>query len=78
MSETDATTQAPDPSAVQTRSELAKCIEPSIFPAERDALIDALPLDAPDWARSLLEALPAGETFANVEEIWEAVGGERF
>lgn len=63
--------------SVEARSELARHLEPSAFPADRDALLAAAgEQDAPDGVIGLLSGLPEGQTFQNVEEVWEALGGE--
>jgi hypothetical protein len=58
------------------RSELARHLRPSVFPADRARLV-AVATDehAPDPVLALLGALPAGTEFANVEAVWEAIGG---
>jgi hypothetical protein len=59
------------------RSELARHLEPSAFPADREALLAAAEEQhAGDAVIGLLKQLPEDRTFQNVEEVWEAVGGE--
>jgi Protein of unknown function (DUF2795) len=62
---------------VEARSDLARHLEPSAFPADRDRLLTAArEQEAPDHLIGLLSGLPEGRTFENVEEVWEALGGE--
>jgi hypothetical protein len=62
---------------IEARSELARFLEPSAFPADREALLAAArEQQAPDPVLALLSGLPEGQTFANVEQVWEALGGE--
>jgi hypothetical protein len=64
--------------AVRARSELAQHLRPSIFPARRDALVAcAREEDAPVAMIQQLERLSASMSFANVEQVWEALGGHR-
>jgi|tagenome__1003787_1003787.scaffolds.fasta_scaffold20194890_1 hypothetical protein len=61
---------------VQERSELARFLEPSAFPGDPAALRKAAGAEqAPDWVRALLDRLP-DRTFDNVQQVWEAAGGE--
>ena len=59
------------------RSELARHLRPSAFPADRDALT-AVARDehAPEAVLDALAVLPEGVEFPNVEAVWEALGGE--
>lgn len=62
---------------IETRTELARHLQPSVFPADRDALLaSAVELHAPANVTELLSQLPDG-TFANVEAVWESLGGRR-
>ena len=66
----------PDHDALQDRSELARFLEPSAFPGDRERLLAAaMQEQAPQWILSSLERLPDG-SYANVERVWEALGGE--
>ena len=59
----------------EARADLARHLQPSVFPAERAALLEsAREVHAPDGMLELIEQLPQGRTFANVQEIWEALG----
>jgi hypothetical protein len=57
------------------RSELARHLRPSIFPAMREAIIEcARDEHAEDNLLDRLQRMPAGE-YGNVNEVWEALGG---
>jgi uncharacterized protein DUF2795 len=61
----------------ELRSELARHVEPSVFPASRDDVIASArrghaPVEVLRW----LERLPDGE-YMNFEGVWEALGGRR-
>jgi hypothetical protein len=61
---------------IERRAELARHLQPRVFPAERQALIrSATELSAPDEIVERLNKLPDG-TFENVEAVWEALGGD--
>jgi hypothetical protein len=65
-----------DPSDVRGRSELARRLQPSAFPADRDRLLASTEeTAAPDWIVEALRALPAGRRYHNVQEVWLAMGG---
>jgi hypothetical protein len=60
------------------RSELARHLRPSAFPGDREALLAvARDENAPGAVLDALGVLPEGVQFANVEAVWEALGGER-
>src|SRR3954463_13503200 len=62
---------------VMDRSRLASHLRGSIFPADRDAVVEcAVAEGAPPQLVSRLHRLPPG-TYANVEGVWEALGGAR-
>jgi len=62
----------------EARSELARHLRPSCFPAGRGALItEAVNQHAPDGFVNLLSRLPGNVTFTNVAAVWEALGGGR-
>lgn len=66
-----------DATDVQWRSELARCLEPTAFPATREALLQsARDSSAPDGVVALLERLPADQEFRNVQDVWQALGGD--
>jgi len=60
---------------VAGRSELARFLEPSAFPGDREALRRAASEEqAPPEILALVDRLPDG-TFENVQQVWEAAGG---
>jgi hypothetical protein len=61
----------------ELRSEIARHLEPSIFPASRDDIIRVAHREqAPTEVLRWLERLPEGR-YPNVEAVWEALGGQR-
>ncbi|HVE92279.1 MAG TPA: DUF2795 domain-containing protein [Actinomycetota bacterium] len=72
--------EAPEPSSlspdeIQARRELARHLQPSAFPADREALLkSAGEMQAPPEVMSQLRELPDGE-FENAQAIWDALGG---
>jgi hypothetical protein len=63
--------------AVERRSRLARHIEGSVFPANREALLaSAERTNAPDEVVVDLRQLPPDLTFDTLEAVWEAIGGE--
>lgn len=59
----------------QERSQLATHLG-RVFPANRDRLVAAAEESmAPPEVLQRLRTLPAGESFENVEAVWEALGG---
>lgn len=67
----------PEVTQAEARSELARHLEPSAFPADRPALLAAAEEQhATEAVLGLLKQLPEDRTFQNVEEVWEALGGE--
>jgi hypothetical protein len=61
----------------ELRSELARHVEPHVFPASREDVIDSAQRGrAPAEVLRWLERLPDGE-YLNFEGVWEALGGER-
>ena len=60
---------------VEARTELARHLQPSVFPADRDTLIEsARRMGASDELADRLRGLPEG-TFDHLEAVWEALGG---
>ena len=58
------------------RSELARRLQPSVFPATRKQLLEsAEETNAPDVIRSLLARLPEDQSYENVQDVWRALGG---
>jgi hypothetical protein len=67
-----------DGESVRERSELARHLRGSIFPADRAAIVTcAIDEDAPVELVDALRALADEEVFLNVEGVWEALGGDR-
>ncbi|HVM39712.1 MAG TPA: DUF2795 domain-containing protein [Acidimicrobiia bacterium] len=66
------------PEEVEMRSDLARWIEPSVFPADRETLLmSAERQGAPDDVVGMISMLPEGTEFTNVEAVWEQLGGRR-
>jgi hypothetical protein len=60
---------------VEARSRLGRFIPRSSLPGDREELIvGANDMNAPDDILEQLAALPAGETYQTVNEIWAALG----
>lgn len=60
----------------EQRAELARYLRPSLFPAERDALIAAAEeAFAPDEVLDRLRALPDA-VYVNVQGVWTETGGD--
>lgn len=59
----------------EARAELARAFVPSLFPATRDVLLayaEANPV--PPSILERVRELPAGETYDNVQAMWQALG----
>jgi post-segregation antitoxin (ccd killing protein) len=68
----------PTDDELEARAELARHIEPSVFPADRAALVaSARRQHAPGWVLDNLDALPDGRRYETTEAVWEALGGSR-
>src|SRR5579884_697869 len=64
------------PEEIDARSELARHLSRTVFPADRTQLLDAAVGDeAPDRVLALIRQLPEGITFATVQAAWDALGG---
>jgi hypothetical protein len=73
-----ATPGAPSDAQVELRSEVARALRPSVFPASgAEVLAAAEAAFAPEEVLDILRRLPPGATFPTVEAIWEQVGGRR-
>jgi hypothetical protein len=60
---------------IEARTDLARHLEPSVFPAGREELAaSARRMHAPDGLLAQLGGLPDGR-FDNLEAVWEALGG---
>lgn len=63
------------PADVELRTELAQHLGRSVYPADREKVLETLSRDnAPDRLLSLARRLPAGEQFRNVQDIARAAG----
>lgn len=63
------------PDDVDARSDLARHLEPSIFPARRAALLGALHRhQAPDALLERVGSLPGGQEYPNVQAVARALG----
>jgi hypothetical protein len=61
---------------VDGRAELATYIGKDAYPLIREQIIDlVIDRQAPDRVISLVRDLPAGREFANINEVWTALGG---
>lgn len=70
-------TDGPDADAVHDRSELARWLQPSRFPAAAATLVRSAREDgAPADVVAELSALPADLRYETVGEVWRALGGE--
>lgn len=60
---------------VNARADLARFLEPSVFPARADALVEAARENfAPEETIRRLQALP-DSTYDNVQQVWATLGG---
>lgn len=67
---------APPPDEIEHRSELARFLLPSAFPATAAQLVAvSLEQNAPAWIVEGLERLPTSQSYENVQGVWEALGG---
>jgi hypothetical protein len=63
---------------IEARSRLASSVRPSAFPADRARLLDVANEEhAPPDVLDALGSLPPEIRFVNVQQVWEALGGER-
>lgn len=71
-----ATPEGMQPDDVEQRSELARYLPGATWPAVREQLIAAaMDNGAPDEVVATVKRLPSGRTFANVSDVWRALGG---
>ena len=62
---------------IEERSDLARHLEGSVFPATRDALVaSARRMHAPEGLVDRLSQLP-DRTYSHTESVWEALGGRK-
>lgn len=67
------TSEGLDSFEVDLRSELATYLDGSIFPADRQQLLDdARSHNAPRQVINLIDRLPSGEQYDRVQAVWEA------
>jgi Protein of unknown function (DUF2795) len=60
----------------EARSEIARYLDPSAFPADREGLLDnAEANNAPEVVLERLQALPGDRTFEALPDVWSALGG---
>jgi Protein of unknown function (DUF2795) len=58
------------------RSDIARYLDPSAFPADREGLVaNAEANNAPEAVLERLQALPAGRTYEALPEVWAGLGG---
>ena len=61
-----------------TRADLARFVQPYVFPADRDELLaSAREMQAPPDVVDAYGRLPAGRVFGSVDEVWQALSDER-
>jgi hypothetical protein len=73
---TEGRTGSLDLDDAETRSDIARYLGPSAFPADREALVaNAEANNAPEAVLERLRALPAGRTYEAMPDIWSALGG---
>lgn len=61
---------------IELRSELAKRLRKSAFPADREVLYGVAAEErAPGPILDLIRRLPDGRTFENTQDVWQALGG---
>ena len=71
-----ATAASLDLDDAEARADIARFLTPSVFPADREALLaDAEANHAPEEVLERLRALPAGRAYENVQEVWSTLGG---
>ena len=64
-----------DPVDIERRAALAEVLGKEVWPADRDALVaKAEEGNAPDAVLGQLRRLPAGQEFANVQDVAQALG----
>jgi hypothetical protein len=60
----------------EARVDLARHLQPSVFPASRDDLLrSAREMHAPEGIIEVLDQLPDGRKYGTLQEVWEAVAG---
>ena len=60
----------------EARSDIARFLDPSAFPADREGLLaNAEANNAPEAVLGRLQALPGGTTYDALPDVWAALGG---
>jgi hypothetical protein len=60
----------------EARSDIARYLDQSVFPADRDGLVaNAEANNAPEAVLERLQALPAGRTYDALPDVWAGLGG---
>ena len=60
----------------EARSDIARYLDPSAFPADREGLLaNAEANNAPEVVLERLQALPGGTTYDALPDVWAALGG---
>jgi hypothetical protein len=60
----------------EARSDIARYLDPSAFPADRDGLLaNAEANNAPEAVLERLQALAAGRTYEAMPDVWAGLGG---
>ena len=71
-----ATAASLDLDDAEARADIARFLTPSVFPADREALLaDAESNHATEVVLERLQALPGGREYENVQDVWGALGG---
>jgi hypothetical protein len=61
---------------VAERAELARFLQPSVFPATAGRLVEsAAETQAPDHVMRMLKSLPQQDDYQNLQDVWRALGG---
>lgn len=65
-----------DPEEVETRTEVARHLDPSLFPTDRQRVLrNAAEHNAPDAVLAVLARLPEDQRFTTMQDMWRALGG---
>jgi hypothetical protein len=73
---TEGRTGSLDLDDAEARSDIARYLDPSAFPADREGLVaNAEANNAPGAVLERLQALPAGRTYEAMPDVWAALGG---
>ena len=73
---TEGLTGSLDLDDAEARSDIARYLDPSAFPADRDGLVaNAEANNAPEAVLERLQALPAGRTYDALPNVWAGLGG---